>query len=175
MIAKTCETRPPAHRSQERHLHSAISQPAQFKVTTPTKTIRVPPRLPISPYTAVLQPSLNATGSHRPSPCGILVLTVISVRQHPLVACLGNMQDRNSLDVSLFENGGEFTTSFRTISAQFRHRHITIGARIRIPTIFHHLLVRIPPSLSAYVQSRSPTQHPPGFEVYRYPRSQGYL
>ena len=105
----------------------------------------------------------------------ILALTVISVGQHPLIACLGNMQDRNSPDVLLFENGGEFTTSFRTISAQFRHRHITIGARIRIPTMFHHSLVRIPSSLSAYVQSRSPTQHPPGFEVYRYPRSQGYL
>ena len=65
------QSRRSAHRSQERHPHGVISQPAQFKVTTPTKTIkgRVPPRLPVSQHTAVLRSSLNATGSHRPSHC----------------------------------------------------------------------------------------------------------
>ena len=172
-------TRSPRHVKLDRlrtdRRNDILTVKSQFKVTTHTKTIRVPPRLPISRYTAVLRSALNATRSHRPSPCGILALTVISVGQHPFVACLSNIQYRNSPDVALLESSGKFTTSFRTVSTQFHHRHVNIGARVRILIMFHHSLVRIPPSRSAYVQSRSPTQHPPGLEGCRYARSQGYL
>ena len=96
---------------------------------------------------------------------------LISDRQHSCVACLGAIY---SHDVTLLESGGEVTT----ISGRYL-LNLTIatllweqGLDFPQCSLFYWFNIR--PQLSAYFQSQSPTQHPPGLEACRRARSQGY-